>query len=494
MSISRSAYPTNPVTLPLVRALLTSGVIVAGCALVALGLIMSAGHLNPALIAMVALLAAAARKFDLDVQTDSRISLAFVPVLASAILFGLPGVTAACLGAAAIPNARSLSPLQEAAYNLGALMIAGASSVVVLAAFGGTGGSAPGPELIAPAAAAALVNFMINTALTAARSWTGDHDSLRFAWTDRFLWMLPHYLALGLLSLVLVAAYTSIGLWGLAIFLVPPAMLQLSLKQYVDKTASSLSGLPRAHKNLKDAHAELADLETAHAELSLTIGCLRDAYGATVRSLIAALDARDRDTCGHSERVAELAIEIAAEMGVPRESDEARYIEWGSLLHDVGKIAVPDAILRKPSSLSEEEWAIMRAHPLAGYEILRSVDFLAPAAEIVLSHHERFDGTGYPAGLVGDDIPLGSRIFAIADAFDAMTADRVYRQGVSAEETLAELVRNSGTQFDPAAVRAFLRVYENLAAETGFGRVPRRALSESLQREIAEAIGFDAHR
>jgi putative nucleotidyltransferase with HDIG domain len=294
--------------------------------------------------------------------------------------------------------------------------------------------------------------------------------------------------ALGALSLILGAAYAVPGLSGMGMPAGPASLLSKSLSQFLDRPAAPL--LSKRNRAV-ESQRQVAELEMTHAHLSVTLDCLRDAYGDTVRSLVAALDARDRDTRGHSERVSDLALEVALEMGVPEGSEDARTIQWGSLLHDVGKIAVPDAILRKPDSLTNEEWEIMRAHPVAGYDILRSVAFLAPAADIVLAHHERFDGNGYPARLAGDDIPLGARIFAIADAFDAMTSDRYYRAGVSAEESLAELVKHSGSQFDPAVVRAFLRVYEKKATGAGFGRIPQRPLADSLMRDLLDTIGSD---
>jgi putative nucleotidyltransferase with HDIG domain len=226
---------------------------------------------------------------------------------------------------------------------------------------------------------------------------------------------------------------------------------------------------------------------------------LGQAYDGTLRSLVAALDARDKETAGHSERVAELTMAIAAEMGLEPGTEEWRYVSWAALLHDVGKIAIRDDVLCKPGPLTPEEWESMRQHPLAGHGILSSVDFLSPASEIVLSHHERFDGTGYPRGLAGEEIPLGARIFSIADSFDAMTSDRPYRAAMPPEEALAEILRNSGTQFDPACVRAFLRVYQSRYVGQQ-GRSPSRTapasvgssgLSESLMRAIAEAAGLE---
>ncbi|HEX8151269.1 MAG TPA: HD-GYP domain-containing protein, partial [Pyrinomonadaceae bacterium] len=135
-----------------------------------------------------------------------------------------------------------------------------------------------------------------------------------------------------------------------------------------------------------------------------------------------------------------------------------RSLEFGSLLHDIGKIGVPDAILRKPAKLTEEEWVLMREHPLHGQKILRGIEFLEGAARVVAQHHEKWDGSGYPLGLRGSQIDLNARIFAVADAFDAITSDRVYRAGRSYDEALAELDAYAGRQFDPRVVEAFRRV------------------------------------
>jgi putative nucleotidyltransferase with HDIG domain len=265
-------------------------------------------------------------------------------------------------------------------------------------------------------------------------------------------------------------------------------MMRLSIKQYLDKTTKNVMDLRYAHSELQEAH----DMVTA------AMTSLGNAYDGTLRSLVAALDARDSETAGHSERVADLTMAIATEMAIPTDTDQWRYISWGALLHDVGKIAIPDGILRKPGPLTPEEWEFMRTHPKAGADILRSVDFLIPASDIVLAHHERFDGAGYPRGLAGEEIPLGARIFMIADSFDAMTSDRTYRSAMPAEEALAEILRHSGSQFDPAAVRAFLAVYQKRFVGTVHHRHfagPQRGatleLSESLKKAIAEAAGFD---
>jgi putative nucleotidyltransferase with HDIG domain len=188
-------------------------------------------------------------------------------------------------------------------------------------------------------------------------------------------------------------------------------------------------------------------------ELDSALHSLGDAYRTTLKALTAALETRDLETHGHSERVVNFSLRLGRELGLDEE--QMRSLEFGSLLHDIGKIGVPDAILRKPARLTEDEWVRMREHPMHGQKILRGIEFLEGAARVVAQHHEKWDGSGYPLGLSGTEIDLNARIFAVADAFDAITSDRVYRRGRSYEEALAELETFSGCQFDPRVVEAF---------------------------------------
>ncbi len=190
------------------------------------------------------------------------------------------------------------------------------------------------------------------------------------------------------------------------------------------------------------------------AELSRTLENLQATYSQTLWTLVAALDAREHETGDHSQRVVRFTLAIARRMGLP--AADLPDLGRGALLHDIGKIGVPDAILLKTGNLSPEEWAVMRKHPQIGFNMLRSVDFLARPAEMVLSHQERFDGSGYPRSLAGERIPLSARIFALADTYDAMTSNRPYRSMVSPETARAEIERHVGTQFDPACAAAFL--------------------------------------
>lgn len=193
---------------------------------------------------------------------------------------------------------------------------------------------------------------------------------------------------------------------------------------------------------------------TVVAEMRLAVNEVERAYMGTLEALIKALEIRDHETEGHSRRVVQYTLALAQQLGVSE--DQLVPIMRGALLHDIGKIGVPDAILRKPGPLSAEEWTIMKQHTRFGYQMLKGIDFLKEATPIILSHHERFDGTGYPTGLSEVDIPLGARIFAVADAYDAITSDRPYRRGRTHEAALEEIRSCAGTQFDPTVVAALL--------------------------------------
>jgi HD-GYP domain-containing protein (c-di-GMP phosphodiesterase class II) len=169
-----------------------------------------------------------------------------------------------------------------------------------------------------------------------------------------------------------------------------------------------------------------------------------------------ALDLRDRETEGHSQRVAALSVRLAEMLGVS--GDELIHLRHGALLHDIGKVGVPDHILHKAGPLTDEEWAIMRQHPVHAYRLLVSNQFLRAALPVPYCHHEKWDGSGYPRGLKGTEIPLAARIFAVADVWDALTSDRPYRPAWANERALAYIREQAGKHFDPAVVAAFLQL------------------------------------
>jgi ribonuclease P protein subunit RPR2 len=197
-----------------------------------------------------------------------------------------------------------------------------------------------------------------------------------------------------------------------------------------------------------------ADLREVFRQERIRARELRRSYKATVLALSNAVEARDAYTGQHAERVAAYGLRIAHAAGVPVDPE----VEFGFLLHDVGKVAVPDAVLFKPGALTEEERDMIYRHPEIGAEILEDVHFLGDAKLVVRHHHERWDGSGYPDGLRGEEIPPAARVFAVADALDALTTDRPYRAAVGWAEARAEIERHAGTQFDPAIVAAYAAI------------------------------------
>jgi len=207
-------------------------------------------------------------------------------------------------------------------------------------------------------------------------------------------------------------------------------------------------------EELRQLHEE-ERVQRARAERALSR--LEASYTTTVRALAAALELRDDITGNHAERVTTLALLLTRQVA-PELADEPE-LEYGFLLHDIGKIGIPDAILLKPGPLDPAESKVMQAHPLLGDRIVARVPYLGGVArEVVVSHHERWDGAGYPSGLAGDEIPLPARIFALADAFDAMTSDRPYRPAVGRAHALEEIREGAGHQFDPAIANAFVTI------------------------------------
>lgn len=253
-----------------------------------------------------------------------------------------------------------------------------------------------------------------------------------------------------------------------------------------DVEAAVRTALER-RRGLIDKAAHLRNLEEAvhrqSVELRETLAHLQEASESTLDALVAALDAREHETKAHSKRVGEYTVHLARTLGVS--GDAVEVIRRGAMLHDIGKIGIPDGILLKPGQLTDEEWREMRRHPQIGYWILNGVESLRPAAEIVLCHHERFNGSGYPRGLRGEEIAQGARIFSVTDSLDAMTSDRPYHRGVSWEDARVEIAANAGTQFDPAVVKAFLEVPVHVWSD-----IRRRTLEEPQHpvREIAPLV------
>jgi len=262
------------------------------------------------------------------------------------------------------------------------------------------------------------------------------------------------------LAFIMVTAVDDLGLGiqamkeGAADYLLKP--LNIDAVTVALRRALEQQQLEIEVENYRQNLEKMVDVQTRQLQ-----GALRQielTYDETLEALAAALDLRDNGTAGHSRRVTAYCMEIARAMGC--EPEQMKILARGALLHDIGKIGIRDVIMLKPGLLTDTERSVMATHVRIGYEILSRISFLAGAAEIVLTHHEQFDGAGYPQGLKGAEIPLGARIFAVADTLDAITSDRPYRRAQSWEAARKEIIRVCGSQFDPAVVSVFLSIPE----------------------------------
>ena len=419
-------------------------------------LILNVPHLDGPIEVLLLLIAlnVVAEMMPIQVYGDSYISVGFVLITAIMILFGLPGVAIAA-PIEAIAGAAGRRRLDyRVVTNSAMFIIVYSAGAGVYSLLSDVNPQALTWEMIPAVFLAAIISFATNAVLlsTAGSFFTGQ--PVRVVWA-KHRWIAPHYIAFGFIGLALALAHMTLGVVGILAFLTPAFMMRLAMKQYVDKTKENVEKLQRQNEALQRANIEVLRVSTD----------LRESYDDTLEALVNALDARDQETKGHSIRVSHYMMEIAQAMGVRDGTQVWADMQRGSLLHDVGKIGVTDAILRKPAKLTPEEWSKMRLHPEIGYNMLRQVKFLQGAAELILAHHERWDGQGYPRGLREEEIPLGARIFMVVDTFDSMTSDRPYRKALSTQEALDEILRYRGSQFDPTVVEAFLDIYDTWVKE-----------------------------
>ena len=272
-------------------------------------------------------------------------------------------------------------------------------------------------KFIFPAALSALTYCFINLTLVTIVIFLDQGSSISTVWRINFKENLPTYLAEAPLGFLMAIIYVQVGMWGILLFFLPLLLARRSFELYTK---------------------------------------MRKIYLETMRALAAAIDAKDPYTKGHSERVTEMAIALAQELNLPEQQIED--LEYAALLHDIGKIGIDERILGKNGGLTSEEWEKIREHTLIGAKIIEPVKFLKNSYQAIYYHHERYDGSGYPAGKKGEEIPLFARIIAVADAYDAMKSDRPYRKKLSKDEIIQELREQAGGQFDPEVAQALISI------------------------------------
>lgn len=415
--------------------------LVALTSLAALGISLRLSPPQPSYdLAILGILTLILMALPVELPRGGTVSTSGPLLIAVLLLFG-PTALGLVLGAVSvISDLRPKKPLVKVVFNAAQLACSGVIAgwvFVMLADLRGLiiplGGvdAALFPAVLLPTVLFALAFHGLNTALVGGAISVSTGAPFLRLWTANFSWYFGTQLALAFLGLVLTQLYLLHSWLGLAVFLVPLLVSRWVFESYVS---------------------------------------MRQAYADTIRGLVAAIEAKDTYTRGHSERVAELSVKTAGEMGLPYVVVER--IELAALLHDLGKIGIGLRLLNKSSSLTPEEFSQVRRHPQIAADIIGAVPFLSDLIPIIVHHHERFDGHGYGFGLSGTQIPLPSRILAVADSYDAMTSARAYKPARSTDEAIAELRRGCGSQFDPKVVEAFL---DCMKAETSTDGATLRA-------------------
>jgi hypothetical protein len=403
---------------------------------------LAAGPINYLGLTMFVLFVGLTEWFSIDIYIrNTTVSTSAAPILAGTLLFGPVG--ALVLGSVFALTAllKNRSPFSRFFFNASNQVIA---SMLYLGLIALTGRSFNDwgqiPQIIIVLLAAIVVYF-VTTGLVAVGMSISLHLSFYRVWNEQFAWLAPFYVGIGFITYAIMFGYQQSGLLGMLIMIVPLALLRFSQKQAIDRTRSMVAELREKNVSLMKSADEISELN---------LGLLE--------TLAESIDMHDPYVMGHSRQVTIFAVQIAQRMGLKEKQIEV--VRKGSLLHDVGKLGIPDTILSKPTRLTREEYEIIKRHPQAGATLISKSSSLGPLLPIVLHHHEFYDGHGYPSGLKGNQIPIEARIVSVADTIEAMGADRPYRKALEVPYIINELKRCSGTQFDPRVVQVAVKLLE----------------------------------
>ena len=411
-----------------VRALIGAVALSAAAAIgLALPTVVHTAAADPRRVASMLALTLVLQLFSVPVYGRGGFGVSAIGILAAAFLLNTGAAMALAFVAALVHWGRRRSEPSKAIFDAGNFALSAGAAGLTFHALDGTWRFLA--AAVAGCAYAALNNGLVCLAMSLA-----EGTAWRAVWRERFHWARYYFLLFGPLALVAETAYRLMGPQGLVAFAVPPALMMLSARRYLEQTAAAVEEVRDANVRLRRAH--------------------RDTIAALSRSM----EAKDLYTGGHTGRVASVSVALAQRLGY--EGDALDAIEIGALLHDIGKIGIPERILRKQGPLDDDEWAIMRTHPLVSDFILAELDLDPIVRQCARSSHERMDGLGYPDGLSGEDVPPPARIVFVADAFDAITTNRPYRHGRSTAAALAEIEASAGTQFCPIVVGALKAIWE----------------------------------
>ncbi len=389
-----------------------------------------------------------------------NVSVNSAPLIAALFDSALPRpfapVWIALIGTLQLRDVRREIPIYGTAYNRATFVLAVFAAWLAIQA---TGGSLPGSDpfaLLPQLAAAGLAYTLVNQIVASIAASVRTATPFRRVWVASFRQVWTGLIALVPMGWLMAEVAGKVGLWAGGLFMVPLLLARYSFSKYAET---------------------------------------RDLFFGSVSALSQAIDAKDGFTRGHADRVSRIAGAVAREMGLSER--EIEQIELAALLHDIGKIGVEDRILMKPTRLEPDETELMRRHPIYGASILEPSSALRPLAPIVLAHHENYDGSGYPRGLKGDEIPIGARIILVSDAYEAMTSDRIYRKAIGHERAMEQLNKHKATQFDPKVVRALDTLLQRRGAAafdvSDLPVIEYETLAELRQRLARQPKLGDAH-
>lgn len=378
---------------------------------------------------------------------DTSVSTSVAPIIGGMMAFGVLGAVANGLGVALITQIRSRKPINRFVFNISNHLISSGLCLLVLRFIPTPLNDWSIPLQFGFAVAAGCIIYLGSTGLLTGVLHLSTGQPFFHIWQERFKWLGLHYVALGVIAFVLFYTYLIIGPFTVFVLLVPLAMLNFSQRQYIKATKTMVEQLHATNQSLMKRSAEVQHL---NEELLL--------------ALASTIDLRDPFVVEHSRHVARYAALMAEQLGF--DAARVHLVYQAGLIHDIGKLAIPEAILFKPGRLTNDEYEVIKEHVTVGADLLDDFQSLQSVAKFVRHHHERYDGRGYPDRLAGEDIPIEARILALADAVEAMASDRPYRKGSSVEAILTEIEKEAGGQFDPAIVEAFARILRTEGQET----------------------------
>ncbi|MGE5139230.1 MAG: HD-GYP domain-containing protein, partial [Rudaea sp.] len=424
--------------------------LVAGVAAAALILSAAGWLIRPQVnwegVAIFAVAAFLIEMFHADLFGDRAVSTSLAILFAAAIVLGVPGVVAVAAVVALIERVQESASWYKTLFDWGAHVVSGGIVALIVPLVPFALDVARLPQWLAVAVLLGAVFYASESGLPAAALGLSQGRRVYAIWRAQYRWLALHYLVLCVVGFFLAVSFALLGLAGVAVLALPVLMVHLLQKRNVDRAAQSSLELKHTTQELVQTNREVLAANQAFREINQEL----------FLTLSRALDARDPYVSGHATQVARYSVAIAGELGLSIE--RVSRLQQAALLHDLGKVGIREQILNKPETLSDEEYDYVKEHAILGADLVSNSRALNSLAPFIRCHHERWDGTGYPDGLSGEQIPLEARILAVSDAIEAMASERPYHRAMPLSEIIAEIQRCAGTQFDPQVVAAFVNV------------------------------------